>query len=143
VKKAILSFFALAAGATIAFAGPVEDREAIMKERAGLLRQITPMARGQEPYDAARAQQILDALAANAMAKTAAELFPESSGEGTEASPRIWEDFPAYQAEWDKYTAATTSAATARPQDQASLQTQLAPVGASCGSCHQNFRVSN
>lgn len=142
MTKTILCLAALAAGVSLAFAGPVEDREANMKERAGLVRQISPMAKGEEAFDAAKAQQILEALEANATKFTAAQLFPEGSGEGTEASPKIWEDFPAYQAEWDKYTAATVSAAAARPQDQASLQTQLGPIGAGCGSCHQAFRVS-
>lgn len=143
MKKTILCLSALAAGVSLAFAGPIEDREALMKERAGLMRQISPMAKGEEAFDAAKAQQILDQLAANARPGDAAELFPEGTQAGTEASPKIWEDFAAFEAQWEQYAAATAAAAASNPQDQAALAAAIAPVGAGCGSCHQAFRISN
>ncbi|HEV7256066.1 MAG TPA: cytochrome c [Mesorhizobium sp.] len=143
MKKTILCLSALAAGVSLAFAGPVEDREALMKERAGLMRQISPMAKGEEAFDAAKAQQILDQLAENARPGAADELFPEGTQEGTEASPAIWEDFAAFEAAWEKYAADTAAAAASKPQDQAALAAAVGQIGANCGSCHQPFRISN
>lgn len=140
-----LSF--LATGTAAAFAGPVEERQAAMKERAGLLRQLSPMAKGQEEFDAAKALRLLKSLDENAKEYSAAELFPEGSGpqspdEDNEASPKIWEDWPGFEAAWDKYAATTTAAVAANPQDVAALQAQFGAIGAQCGACHQVYRLS-
>jgi cytochrome c556 len=142
MKKLALSLSLLAIGSLAALAGPVEDREAIMKERAGLLRQLSPYAKGEQEFDAAKVQGLLEALKANAEKKSAAELFPEGSGEGTEASPKIWEDWAGFQAAWDRYDAVVAAAVAANPQDAGALGQHVGLVGAQCGACHQAYRVS-
>lgn len=147
MKTLAICLSLLAAGTVAAFAGPVEDRQADMKERAGLLRQLSPMAKGQDAFDAAKALKLLTALDENAKKYSAAELFPEGSGpkspdEDNEASPKIWEDWTGFQAAWDKYAATTTAAVAANPQDVAALQAQFGAIGAQCGACHQAYRLS-
>ncbi len=141
MKKLLITFSLAVLGISAAAAGPVEDREAIMKERAGLLRQLSPMAKGEAAFDAAAAGDLLAKLDANAKKGSVEELFPEGSQAGTEASPAIWEDMNGFKAAWAKYADDTSAAVAANPQDQASLQAAFGTVSANCGSCHQLYRV--
>ncbi|MBE7183618.1 MAG: cytochrome c [Methylobacterium mesophilicum] len=141
MKKLLLTLPLLALAATAALAGPQEDREALMKERAGLLKQITPYAKGDSAFDATAVQALLVKLDQNAKRDSVDELFPEGSQAGSEASPKIWEDKNAFKAEWTRYADATSAAVAAAPKDQASLQMAVGAIGKECGVCHQNFRV--
>ena len=148
VKKFVLSLSLLALGVGAALAQDVvAERQGIMKERAGILRKLSPYAKGEQDYDAAQVQALLSALDENARKKSAKELFPEGSeakpGEDNEASPKIWEDWVGFQASWDKYDAATAAAAAAKPQDAAALTAQFSAVGTNCGGCHKVYRIQN
>lgn len=142
MKKTLLILPLIALGATAALADPKEDREALMKERAGILRQIAPVAKGDAAFDAAAVQALLVKLDENAKRDGVDELFPEGS-QGGEASPKIWEDKNGFKAEWARYADATAAAVAAAPKDQAALQSAIGPVTKECGVCHQNFRVKD
>ncbi|PZO81650.1 MAG: cytochrome C556 [Mesorhizobium amorphae] len=143
MKKLSLALSLLAATAAAAFANPVEEREAIMKERGGLLRQLAPIARGEAPFDQAAAQALLVKLDENAHRDSVEALFPEGTQAGSEASPRIWEDMNGYKALWAKYADTTAAAVAAAPQDQAALQAAFGTIAATCSGCHQTYRISN
>lgn len=142
MKKFALSLSLLAAGSLAALAGPVEDREAIMKERAGILKQLAPFSKGEQDYDAAQVLTLLQALDANAKKGTPEQLFPEGSGEGTEASPKIWEDWAGFTEHWNRYGQTVAAAVDAKPQDQLALQGSFSAIGGQCGACHQAYRLS-
>lgn len=145
MKKLVLSLSFLAAASVSAFADPVAERQALMKERAGILGKLVPITKGEQPFDAAAVKAQLDALHDNAMKGTVEELFPEGTDSEqnakSEASPKIWADMAAFNAAWDKYNGDVMAAQSAPPADVDALKAQLGAIGANCGGCHQNFRV--
>ena len=142
MKIFILSAAALSLFVSGALADPISERKDLMKERGPLMRVLGPIAQGQQPFDAAAVMDALEKLNTNAEAVDVAALWPEGSETGdTKSAPKIWEDMAGYQAETDKYTAATQAAVAANPQDLAAFQAVFGPVAASCSSCHEGFRM--
>lgn len=132
---------ALAVSVVGASANPVEQRQANMKERGSLLRVLVPVAQGKADFDAATVLDALEKLNVNAHAATdVATLFPEGAAGDTKAAPSIWSDMAGFQKASDEYAAATAAAVTAAPQDLAAFQAVFAPIGASCGTCHEAYR---
>lgn len=145
MRKFVLSLSFLAAACVSAMADPVADRQALMKERAGALGKLAPIAKGEQPFDAAAVKAQLDILHENAMKGTVAELFPEGTDSEqnakSEASPKIWADMAAFNTAWDKYNGDVMAAASAPPQDIAAFKAQFGAIASNCGGCHQDFRV--
>jgi len=140
----LLAFAASAAVlvASAASADPIQDREAIMKERSAQMRVLGPIAQGQKPFDAAEVLAALEALNANAMATDIDALWPAGSDTGdTKSSPKIWEDMAGFKAASDKYKADVAAALAAKPQDLPAFQSVFGAVAANCGACHQAFRL--
>ena len=117
---------------------PITQRQNLMKNNQEQVRLLTGMARGQTPFDAARAQAAFQTIERNAEQIPA--LFPAGSQQGkTGALPVIWErkaDFDARAAK----LAQDTKAAQTRITDQAGLQAVIQPVGQNCGGCHEVYR---
>ena len=142
MRKLILAISTVALAVSAAYADPIADRKAIMKERGGLIGGLAKMAKGEAAFDAAAVATALQGLQANEAKFDIDALFPAGSDQGdTTASPKIWEDMAAFKAENDKYKAAVDAAAAAPAQDVAALGTQVGAIGAECGACHQSFRV--
>lgn len=142
MKKFALAVLAVASlGVTAAFAGPIEDRQAIMKGFAGPMKAATGLARGTTPYDAAAAKTAMDQLASQ-MDKFAT-LFPKGSESGatkTGAAPTIWSDAAGFKADAVKFT--TDAKAAGGAADAAAFAAALKTVQADCGSCHKTYRVT-
>lgn len=142
MKKFALAVLAVASlGVTAAFAGPIEDRQAIMKGFAGPMKAATGLARGTTPYDAAAAKTAMDQLASQ-MDKFAT-LFPKGSESGatkTGAAPTIWSDAAGFKAEAVKFSADAKAAGGAA--DATAFAAALKTVQADCGSCHKTYRVT-
>jgi cytochrome c556 len=142
MKKLVFGIAALALGSSLAWAGPAEDREVLMKERGKVMGVLTKMVKGEAPFDAAVALEQLKTLQANAEKVDVAALWPEGSGGGeTESSPKIWEDMAGFTAQTDKFKAAATAAAASAPADVAALQATVGAVGKECGACHEVYRI--
>jgi cytochrome c556 len=148
MKKFALVVLAVASitgswGATAAFAGPIEDRQAIMKGFAVPLRDAAPMGRGAVPFDAAKAKADMDQLGAE-MDKFVT-LFPKGTEAGgavkTGAQPAIWSDAAGFKTIAAKFTADTKAAGAAK--DQAGFADALKTVQADCGACHKTYRAAN
>ncbi|WP_193743242.1 cytochrome c [Sandarakinorhabdus sp. AAP62] len=124
-----------------AFAGPIEDRKAIMKGNGRDTKMAADMLKGAVPFDAAAANKILANYAAAAKAFPAH--FPANSKTGgeTEASSAIW----AMPADWkiatDKFQKDTVAAVALKPGDAASFGKAFGMVTANCKSCHEGFRI--
>lgn len=137
-----LSLAIFAAALTAAHADPIADRKALMKERGGLVGQIAPIAKGEQPFDAAKVAEVFTALQANAEKFDVDALFPADSKTGdTKASPKIWEDMAGFKAQAEKYKADVTAAAAAKPQDIDAFRAEFGKVTANCGACHQAWRL--
>lgn len=119
----------------------IQQRQAVMKQNGRSAKAANALIKGETPYDAAAALQILQTL--NADTKTFVTLFPEDSKTGgkTEASPAIWEKPAEWKAANDKMIADTQAAIDAKPADVAAFKTAFATVAANCGGCHKQFRV--
>lgn len=143
MKKLLLTISALAIISGNAFADPIADRQAIMKERGGIaFGQLAPVAKGDKPYDAAAVLTALQALDANAKKFDIEALFPAGSDTGdTKASPKIWEDMAGFKAAHEKYSTAVAAAVAANPQDLAAFQPLFGAIGEGCGSCHSAYRM--
>lgn len=142
MRKLILAISTVALAVSAAYADPIADRKAIMKERGGLIGGLAKMAKGEAAFDAAAVATALQGLQANEAKFDIDALFPAGSDQGdTTASPKIWEDMAAFKAENDKYKAAVDAAAAAPAQDVAALGTQVGAIGAECGACHQTYRI--
>lgn len=143
MKKLLLAVAALAVIAGSAYADPIADRRAIMKERGGIVGgQLAPIAKGEKPFDAAAVMTALQALDANAKKFDVEALFPAGSDQGdTKASPKIWEDMAGFKAAADKYAADVAAAVAANPQDAAAFQPLFGAIASNCGACHQAYRL--
>ncbi|MDN2583600.1 cytochrome c [Aquibium sp. ELW1220] len=141
MKKFLLAAAALTFAVTASIAGPVEDREAMMKGFGGALGQLGPIAKGEKPYDAAVVNAAIEQLSANAMKFDVAAMFPAGSGEGTEALPAIWENMADFEAKVAKFKADVAGVAANPPADQAAVGAALGVIGGNCGACHQTYRA--
>jgi cytochrome c556 len=142
MRKIVLALSALALVSSAAYADPIADRKAIMKERGGIVGQLAPVAKGEKPFDAAAVLTALQALDANAKKFDVDALFPAGSESGdTKASPKIWEDMAGFKAAADKFTADVGAAVAAPPADLAAFQAQFGAITSNCGACHQAYRM--
>ncbi|MDQ0392353.1 c-type cytochrome [Labrys monachus] len=136
IAAALVSF-----GVSVAFAGPIEDRQALMKGIAGATKEAAGYAKGTTPFDAAKVKALLQVYVDGA-AKLPT-LFPEDSKTGgtdpTTASPKIWEDMAGFKAHADKLGADATAAMAAT--DQASFAKAFGVIASNCNACHGVYRV--
>jgi len=143
MKKFAIAVLALATiGATAAFAGPIEDRQATMKSYQASLRDLAPMGRGAVPYDAAKVKATMDQMAVS-MDKFATQ-FPKGTEAGgavkTAATPAVWSDAAGFKAAAAKFSA--DARATGAAADQAAYSAAMRTVQADCGACHKTYRAS-
>jgi cytochrome c556 len=142
VRRLTLAISAAALAASAAFAGPIEDREAFMKQNGRLLGGVFPVIKGEKPFDAAEVLAALEAFNAHAQTLDVERYWPAGS-EGGDSSPKIWEDKAGFQAEVDKYKAASAAAVATPPQDVEALRASFGAIGASCDSCHEGYRLKS
>ncbi len=127
--------------ATIAAAGPIEDRKAIMKGNGRDTKLGADMLKGAVPFDAAAATKILANYAA--AAKAFPGHFPANSKTGgeTEAAPAIWDKPADWKAATAKFQTDTAAAVAMNPTDAAGFGKAFGLVTANCKSCHEAFRI--
>jgi cytochrome c556 len=142
MRKLVIAISMLAFAGSAAFADPILDRQALMKERGKIAGGISKVVKGEDTFDAAAVLAQLQALQANAEKFDADALFPKGSDTGdTTAGPKIWEDMAGFKATGDKYLADVKAAVAAAPADVDALKAQLGIIGSDCGTCHQGYRV--
>jgi cytochrome c556 len=142
MRKLVIAISMLAFAGSAAFADPILDRQALMKERGKIVGGLAKVAKGDEPFDAAAVLTQLQALQANAEKLDIDALFPKGSDTGdTTAGPKIWQDMAGFKAAEDKYLADVKAAVAAAPADVDALKTQVGALGSDCGTCHQGYRI--
>jgi cytochrome c556 len=126
-------------GATIALAGPIEDRQAAMKQNGKSIGALAAIAKGEAPYDAAVVKKNADIIHEDFVKAFAS--FPPGSEKGppeTYAKAEIWSDPDGFKAAQDKaMKAVETLAATT---DEAGFKTALGGLGDACKGCHEKYR---
>ena len=131
---------ALSLSSTAVSAGsPVEERQATMKQVGQTMKEATAFTGAAMPYDAAKVKGLMDGLAANA--KKLKALYPAESAADpkTAADPKVF----ANKADFDKRLAemGTLASAAAKSKDTDSFKAAFKPVGDTCKSCHDIYRM--
>lgn len=126
--------------AVLAQSDPIAERKTAMKAVGAATGLGAKFAKGEEAYDAAKAQGIFKVYIDSA--KTVPALFPATSKTGgeTTASPKVWDDAAGFKAAFVKFEADATAAAAATT-DLASFRTAFGNVTRNCGSCHEVYRI--
>ena len=135
---------ALAVGFTatsaLAVDDPILSRKKLMQASGGAVGTILAMVKGEADFNPAIARSALATL--NAVAYTAGDYFPEGSDQGdTKAHPNIWQDMAGFEAAFANFQQVTDEARASDPQDVAALQAAMGPIGRTCGTCHEDYRI--
>lgn len=142
MRKLLLAISILALAGTAASADPLADRKALMKERGKLTGDLSKVVKGQEPFDAASVLRTLEAMKDNAGKFDIGALYPEGSNAGdTTAAPAIWDNPDGFRDAEKKFEDAVGAALADAPADLDALKAKFGAIGASCGACHENFRI--
>ena len=120
---------------------PVKTREDLMNQNNKNGKLLSLMARGRQPFDAAKVNAALDQYADTA--KQLPNLFPDNAKTGGDnrASPKIWEnkaDFNAKVAEFGKVVAEVKP----KMQTLAGLKANLRVLAKTCDGCHDTYRLA-
>lgn len=140
VAGLMLGLGAGALGVRAAGPDPILERQGIMKHFAATSKQAAAIAKGQAPFDAARAKALLAVYIEGGTRFPT--LFPEDSktGHDTQASPKIWEDMAGFHAAAQRIVDDATAAQAAT--DQASFAAAFGKIGGDCGACHKVYRLN-
>jgi cytochrome c556 len=136
----------LSAGAVIAQQDVVNSTQTAMKATGRALGAVlSPMVKGDKPYDQAAVDEALKVM--DDTAKKLPAMFPDSTKglkpEGDfSASPKVWEDKAGFAAKIDAFAKVVTEA-RAKIKDLDSLKATVPAIGKECGSCHETFRLKN
>lgn len=125
--------------AVVAQSDPITERRNVMKAVGGATRDGAAMAKGEAPFEAAKAQAIFKVYADSA--KKMPGLYPDSAKTGgeTTAAPKIWEDQAGFKAAFVKFEA--DAAAGAAVTDLAGFRTAFGNATKNCGTCHEVYRI--
>lgn len=133
----------LSAGIAVAEDAPQMLRQDDMKAIGKAMGQLGAIAKGQNAYDPVVVQGALSSISDNI--RDFPTHFPDDSmtGEGSEASPAIWENMDDFKAQAQKLADEADTLLADLPADQAEVGAAMKTLGASCAACHKLYRVQN
>lgn len=120
-------------------AGPIEDRQALMKGVGKAMGAIVAIAKKEAPFDAAVVNASATTISGNL--EKVKDLFPDGSFEGppeTWAKPAIGEDRAGFDER--RMKAHDEAVAMAGVAEEAQLEPALGALGKACQGCHEKFR---
>lgn len=140
--RILCALSAVALGATMVLAqnlAPIKERQNAMKKISSDNKVLGAMAKGETPFDAAKARAILTGW--EEASKKLPDLFPDDSktGEKTRAKAEIWQnkaDFNAKIADFAK----AVSDAKAKATSADGFKAAYPAIGKSCDGCHEKYR---
>ena len=140
--RTVLAVVAIAVGVTavVAQSDPIATRKGLMKQMGAATKTGAGMAKGEAPYDQAKAQEIF-ATYIDVSTKMP-DLFPDTSKTGgeTTAAPKIWEDMAGFKAAFTKMSNEAKAAQTS-VKDLDSFKGAFGGLTKNCGGCHETYRV--
>ena len=139
--RTVLAVTAIAIGVTAVAAqsDPIAARKALMKNVGAMTKTGGQMAKGEAPYDQAKAQEIIVTYI-DAAGKAPA-LFPDNSKTGgdTAALPAIWSNKADFEGKFAKFSAeAKSTQSTVKDLD--SFKASFGGLTKNCGGCHETYR---
>ena len=147
MKNLVLAAGALAlclgTGVVVAEDAPQMLRQDDMKSIARSMGQLSKIAKGENAYDPVVVEGALSDIADSA--RDFPTHFPPDSktGNGTEASPAIWENMDDFTAKANSLAKDADTLLANLPADQAAVGQAMKTLGANCGACHKLYRVKN
>jgi cytochrome c556 len=137
---AAVTLAGLAVGSVLAAQGTHDSRIALMKKNGAAAGVLASMAKGEKPFDADAAKAALSTIAETA------KVFPAEFGGGSdkadsEVNPKVWANMDDFTAKANKLAADAQAALAQPPVDAAALGPVLKTLGASCGACHEAYRI--
>jgi len=142
MNRTVLAISAIAIGITAVAAqsDPIAQRKAAMKEVGAQTKTGAAMAKGEAPYDQAKAQAMF-ATYIDAAAKLPA-LYPPNSKTGgdTAALPAIWENKADFEARYKKL-GDDAKVAQASVKDLDTFKATFSAITKNCGGCHEMYRA--
>jgi cytochrome c556 len=140
---AVVAGVAAIAEAQTNAAASITARQEAMKANGGAMRALTPIVRGEQPWNQQTAVQAATTLANTA--KAVPNAFPQGSGPDagkTDALPAIWQNWSDFQSKSKAFeTESAKLLQLAQAGDEAGFKAQFPNVGRTCGGCHENYRV--
>ncbi|MBN9263346.1 MAG: cytochrome c [Hyphomicrobium sp.] len=139
---AVLATIAVGAtGVSVVAQDTIAQRKALMKAVGGASKTGSQMAKGEVPFDAAKASEAMGTIATSWAAF--AKLFPKGSETGgeTTASPKIWESFKDFEDKGAKLASDATAAQKAAANGADTFKAAFGDVTKNCGGCHKPYRI--
>lgn len=139
VRTLALGAAAASLAATVAVAGPIEDRQQAMKNVGKAMGQLASIAKKEAAFDAAVVKSAGETIAENV--KVFKTHFPEDSKEGppeTWSKAEIWANMDDFNAKADK--SAEAAMAMAAVSEEANFMPAMGNLGGSCKACHEDYR---
>jgi cytochrome c556 len=143
-SRSLLAAIALAfTSPLLAGDDPVHERHELMEGVGDAAKPIGQMLKGERDFEAGVVMASFETFA-----EAAAEfgsLFPPGSetGEGTEASPAIWEDRAGFEKALATWSEAVDAAIAANPQTVEETKPVAGPIFNSCKGCHDDYRIED
>ena len=139
----VVATLVLGAGAGMAQDAVKAAQDAMKANGKNIGGVLSPMFKGEKPYDQAAVDAALAQL--NDTAKKLPAMFPASvkdaKWEGDfSPSPKIWSDKAGYDAAVASFANVITEA-KAKIKDLDSLKANFPAIGKECGGCHETFRI--
>jgi cytochrome c556 len=139
MKRIAVAILLAATTASVALAGPVEDRQNLMKGVQAATKDGVGLSRGTIPFDAAKAKTVLDVyIDAAAKLPTLVPAGSDTDPKST-AAPKIWTDMPGFKAAAMNFGADAKAGLAAT--DTASFNVAFTKITGDCTACHGAYRV--
>lgn len=138
-RTAVIGLVAVIGVTGAAFAGPIEDRQANMKNVGKAMGALAAIAKKEAPFDAGVVNTNATSLGDNV--KQAKAHFPDGSATGdkeTWAKSEIWQNKADFDAKADKAVEAAMQMASVTAE--ANFGAALGALGATCKACHTDYR---
>lgn len=118
---------------------PIAERRNTMKTVGAATREGAAIAKGDVPFDAAKAQAVLKVYVD--AARKMPGLYPDNTRTGgeTTASPKIWEDQAGFKAALVKFETDAGAGASAATLD--GFKAAFGNATKNCGTCHETYRI--
>ena len=139
VSGLFTGFAAAALLATVAMAGPIDERQQAMKNIGQAMGALAAIAKKEAPFSADVVKASGTTIAENLT--NASHLFPEGSAQGdaeTWARADIWASPDDFKAKLDNGVEAAT--AMAAVTSEADFGAALGNLGGACKACHDSYR---
>ncbi len=131
--------FALGISAVIAQSDPIAERQGLMKAQGAATRMAVAMAKGEDPFDLARAKKVFETYLVTT--GRFADLFPEGSGAGdTKAGPAIFSDREGFRTAIAGLDA-DAKAGLEATKDLDTFRAAFGKAAMNCQACHEKFRL--